>query len=140
MVTAPVGTDDSGTEVRVDRHRGSGPVRDALPAGVRHRQFIDFTPGAEVTGRPGPSSARFGRPAGRADRANIALAAASETLDRAERLEKSGNVTASALSDARQAVQQAEIDVRIAELDLAKRTIHAPFDGVIGLTDISAAT
>jgi RND family efflux transporter MFP subunit len=137
VVTAPVGTDDSGTEVR------SIGTAAAARSVTLYSQVsgivasVDFTPGAEVAA--GQVLLRLDSEDQQValDRANIALDAARESLDRAERLEKTGNVTASALSDARQAMKQAEIDVRMAELDLAKRTIRAPFDGVIGLTDVS---
>jgi len=71
------------------------------------------------------------------DLANIALDSAQQAVERAQRLSKSGNVTAVTLSDAKTAEQKAAIDLKSAQLDLAKRTIRAPFDGIIGLTDVS---
>jgi RND family efflux transporter MFP subunit len=137
VVTAPVGTDDSGTEVRSIGTAAAARSVTLFPQVSGIVASVDFTPGTEVTG--GQVLLRLDSEDQQValDRATIALDAARESLDRAERLEKTGNVTASALSDTRLAVQQAEIDVRMAELDLAKRTIRAPFDGVIGLTDVS---
>lgn len=137
VVTAAVGTDDSGTELRSIGTAAAARSVTLYPQVSGIVTSIDFTPGAEVTAGQVLLRLDSADQQVALDRATIALDAARETLDRAERLEKSGNVTASALSDARKAVQQAEIDVRMAELDLAKRTIRAPFDGVIGLTDLS---
>jgi RND family efflux transporter MFP subunit len=71
------------------------------------------------------------------DRARVALDAAKVALDRAEQLAKSNNITTAALADARTAVQRAEIDLRGAQLDLARRVLIAPFAGTIGLTDVT---
>lgn len=137
VVVAAVETDDSGTEVRSIGTAAATRSVTLYPQVSGIVTSVDFTPGSEVTAGQVLLRLDSADQQVALDRASIALDAARETLDRAERLERSGNVTASALSDARKAVQQAEIDVRMAELDLAKRTIRAPFDGVIGLTDIS---
>jgi RND family efflux transporter MFP subunit len=71
------------------------------------------------------------------DRARIARDDAKAALDRAERLLATKNITAVAVSDARSALNKAEIDLKVAELALAKRTVVAPFDGVVGITDLS---
>ena len=137
VVTAAVGSDDSGSEVRAIGSAAAARSVTVYPQVSGIVTAIEFVPGAAVT--QGQVLIRLDADDQQValDRATIALESVQETLDRAERLERTGNVTASALSDARQAVRQAEIDVRMAELDLARRTIRAPFDGVIGLTDIS---
>jgi len=137
VVTAPVESDDYGTEVRAIGTATAARSVTLYPQVTGIVTALDFTPGAPVMAGTALVELDSADQQVELERANIALDAARETLDRAERLEKSGNVTASTLSDARQAVRQAEIDVRIAELDLAKRTIRAPFDGVIGLTDVT---
>ena len=137
VVTAPVESDDDGTEVRAIGTATAARSVTLYPQVAGIVTAVDFTPGAPVTAGRVLLELDSADQQVALDRATIALDAARETLDRAERLEKSGNVTASTLSDARKAVRQAEVDVRMAELDLAKRTIHAPFDGVIGLTDIA---
>lgn len=71
------------------------------------------------------------------DRAEVALEAAEAAAARTAQLAKSSNATAVALQDARTAVRKAEIDLRAAKLDLAKRTINAPFSGTVGLTDLN---
>jgi RND family efflux transporter MFP subunit len=137
VVTAPVGTDDSATEVRAI---GSATAARAVTLYAQVSGIVtalSFTPGSEVRSGEVLVELDDGDQQVALDRANIALESARETLDRSERLERTGNVTAAVLSDARKAVQQAEIDVRMAELDLAKRSIRAPFDGVIGLTDVT---
>lgn len=71
------------------------------------------------------------------ERATIAIDDARAALDRAERLAKSNNVTEVALADARRDLRSAEIDLKSAELERAKRTIKAPFAGVVGLILVS---
>lgn len=71
------------------------------------------------------------------DRATIALDDARAALDRAERLKKSNNVTEVALANARTAFRSAEIDMKSAELERAKRIVAAPFAGVVGLIPVS---
>jgi multidrug efflux pump subunit AcrA (membrane-fusion protein) len=71
------------------------------------------------------------------DKAKIALDGVKSTLERSQQLAKSNNITSVALNDAQTAVQKAEIDLKSAELELAKRTVKAPFAGTIGLTDIT---
>ncbi len=71
------------------------------------------------------------------DKAGIALDGVRSTLERAQQLAKSNNITNVALNDAQTAVKKAEIDLKSAELELAKRTVTAPFAGTIGLTDIT---
>ena len=71
------------------------------------------------------------------DRANVALKQARSTLERSQALAKSKTISTVALSDAETAVALAEIELRGAEIELRRRTISAPFAGVIGLTDVS---
>lgn len=138
VVTAPVGTDDSATEIRAIGTAAAARSVTIYPQVTAIVTAVSFTPGASVERGQVLLELDSADQQVALDRASIALEAARETLDRSERLEKTGNVTASVLSDARKAVQQAEVDVRMAELDLGKRTIRAPFDGVIGLTDVTA--
>ncbi len=62
---------------------------------------------------------------------------AQSALDRANQLAKSNNITNVALTDAKTAQKNAEIGLQAAQNDLAKRTIKAPFTGIIGLSDIA---
>jgi RND family efflux transporter MFP subunit len=98
---------------------------------------VGFTPGGEVTSGQVLIQLDDGDQQVALDRAKIALDDANAAVARSEKLAKSNNITAVALSDATTAAGKAKIDLRSAELDLAKRTINAPFAGTIGLTDIS---
>ena len=71
------------------------------------------------------------------DRAGVALDDAKDALDRAQRLAKTNNMTLADLQTAQVNERKAEIDLQVAQLALNKRTISAPFDGTIGLTDLS---
>ena len=101
MVTAPVGTDDFGTEVRSIGTAAAARSVTLYSQVAGIVESIDFTPGSEVSG--GQILLRLDSADQQValDRANIALEAARETLDRAERLEKTGNVTASEKVDIR---------------------------------------
>ena len=71
------------------------------------------------------------------DLARVALDDAKKALDRAERLATTNNVTQAALQDARSVERKAEIGLESAEIALARRTITAPFDGVVGISALS---
>ncbi|MCC6982545.1 MAG: efflux RND transporter periplasmic adaptor subunit [Bauldia sp.] len=71
------------------------------------------------------------------ERARLALDAANSALERAERLARSQNITEVALADARNAAARAEIDLRSAEVALARRSATAPFAGVVGLINVT---
>ena len=137
VVTAPVEMVDTGTDIRAIGTAAAAREVVLYPQVTGIVTEVTFTPGSAV---------KMGRPLvvlEDADQqiavelATLALSSAQEAVDRAERLSKSGNVTAVTLSDAKTAQQKASIDLRSAEIELAKRTIKAPFDGVIGLADIS---
>src|SRR5207248_2743756 len=71
------------------------------------------------------------------DRAKIAAADALKVRDRANQLAKSQAGTQVDLSNAEVALAKAENDQRSAELALARRTITAPFEGIVGMTTLS---
>jgi RND family efflux transporter MFP subunit len=71
------------------------------------------------------------------DRARVALDQARATLERSRALAESRTISDVALSDAETTLELAEIEVRSAEIALDRRTLSAPFAGVMGLTDIS---
>lgn len=67
------------------------------------------------------------------ERARIAVDAAKAALARAEQLAESKNISAVTLEQAHSTAAQADIDLRSAELELSRRTVKAPFAGVVGL-------
>lgn len=71
------------------------------------------------------------------DRATAALALAKQNYSRSESLSRRGATATQALDEARAALATAEADVELARFRIEHATIHAPFDGVIGLKDIS---
>jgi RND family efflux transporter MFP subunit len=71
------------------------------------------------------------------ERAGIALDQARETLTRQQALAKSKTISDVTLREAETAARLAEVELRSAEIALARRTIAAPFPGTIGLTDLS---
>lgn len=71
------------------------------------------------------------------DLAQVALDDARKSLDRSQRLATTNNITQSALQDAQSAERRAEIGVLGARIALDRRTINAPFDGVVGISNLS---
>jgi len=71
------------------------------------------------------------------DLANVALKDARSALDRAQKLSASRNIAVSALEDAQSVERKAQIAVLGAQIALDRRTITAPFDGVVGLSDLA---
>jgi RND family efflux transporter MFP subunit len=70
-------------------------------------------------------------------RARSEAANAAQALARLERLAPSGAVPASQVDEARAAALLAEADVDAAAIAFDRRTLRAPFDGVMGLLDVS---
>ena len=137
VVTAPVTTDDTGIDVRAVGTVAAAQEVTLYPQDSGIVVQIDFTPGTKVA--KGQTLVRLDDSDQQValDKAKIALQSAQSALDRAQKLAKSNNITTVALTDARTAQQNAEIGLKAAENDLAKRTIAAPFGGTIGLTDIA---
>jgi RND family efflux transporter MFP subunit len=71
------------------------------------------------------------------DLANVALKDAQAALDRAQKLASSRNIAVSALEDAQSAERRAQIAVLSAQIALDRRTVTAPFEGIVGLSDLS---
>ncbi|HEX6978687.1 MAG TPA: efflux RND transporter periplasmic adaptor subunit [Alphaproteobacteria bacterium] len=69
--------------------------------------------------------------------AQAALALARANYDRAEELARRGAGTQRALDEARARLRSDEAAVRLAEARLEKYTLVAPFDGVVGLRQVS---
>jgi RND family efflux transporter MFP subunit len=98
---------------------------------------IDFKPGTQVTAGQTLVKLDSKDQEVARDRAKVALDDAKAALERGQKLAKSNNMTLADLQTAQVTERKAEIDLQAAELDLAKRTISAPFAGTIGLTDLS---
>ena len=70
------------------------------------------------------------------DRARLALQDAQARADRLARLRESGTATEVQIQDVELALGRAELDLRNAEFELARRQITAPFSGWIGLIGV----
>ena len=136
VVTAPVGVDDTGVDVRAIGTVAAAQEVTLYPQDSGIVVALGFTPGAKVA--KGQMLVRLDDSDQQValEKAKIALDTAQSALDRAGQLAKTNNITTVALTDARSAQQNAAIGLKAAEIDLAKRTITAPFAGIIGLTDI----
>jgi RND family efflux transporter MFP subunit len=137
VITAAVDTDNTGMDVRAVGTAAAARAVMLYPEVTGIISAVAFQPGTEVQEGQELVHLRDADEQVAVDRARIALDDAQQALDRAERLAQSNNITNVALSDAKSAMRRAEIDLRSAELDLAKRSVTAPFDGTIGLTDIT---
>ncbi|MBS7542176.1 efflux RND transporter periplasmic adaptor subunit [Ancylobacter oerskovii] len=65
------------------------------------------------------------------------LELAKANFDRAQRLQQSGSGTARALDEAKAELNTASALIDSQRVQTAKHTIHAPFDGVVGLRSVS---
>lgn len=68
-----------------------------------------------------------------ADQARLTRDRAQDKLKRYENLKAAAAVTDVAIQDARDELKAAELALQKAELDLHRRDINAPFDGVVGI-------
>ncbi len=137
VVTAPVGIDDTGIDVRAVGTVAAAQEVTLYPQDSGIVAEIAFTPGGNVA--KGQTLVRLDDSDQQValQKTKIALDAAQSALDRAQQLAKTNNITTVALTDASTARETAAIGLKAAENDLAKRTIKAPFAGIIGLTDIA---
>jgi RND family efflux transporter MFP subunit len=137
VVAALVDTDNTSLEVHAIGTVAAARAVTLYPQVSGIVTEIDFTPGTKVDAGATLVKLDDSDQQVAVDRARIALASAQAALDRARQLAKSNNITSVALTDAESAVQKAEIDRKSAQLELAKRTVKAPFAGTIGLTDVT---
>ncbi|UJW85363.1 efflux RND transporter periplasmic adaptor subunit [Devosia sp. SL43] len=72
------------------------------------------------------------------DRAKLAVEDATATLTRTEGLASSNVVATTALTAAQLAAANADLELRNAEVDLARRTITSPIAGTVGLIRVTA--
>jgi RND family efflux transporter MFP subunit len=137
VVTSPVDLDNEGETVRAVGTLTAAQAVTLFPQVTGTVAEIKFAAGEKVAA--GDELVRLDDADQRVEveRVTIARDDAKAALDRAERLLASKNITAVAVSDARSVLQKAEIDLKVAELALAKRMISAPFAGVVGITDLS---
>jgi RND family efflux transporter MFP subunit len=137
VVTAAVEIDDNGLEVQAVGTVAAARAITLYPDASGVVAEVAFRSGTEVVeGQPlvrlGDSEQQIA-----VERARVALDSARLALERAEQLAQSNNITTAALAEARTNAQRAEIDLRGADLELARRTLFAPFSGTIGLTDVT---
>lgn len=71
------------------------------------------------------------------DKAEAALLLARENFRRAEQLARQGATAARALDEAQAALRSGEAELALANARLERATVVAPFDGVVGLKEIS---
>jgi RND family efflux transporter MFP subunit len=137
VVTAGVDSDATGQSVRAIGTLAAAKEVELVAQVSGLVSEIDFKPGSKVS--EGDVLVRLDDADQQVavERAQIALDSANAARDRARTLAKTNNVTAVALADAENAARQAEVDLRAAQLELDKRTVKAPFSGIIGLTDLS---
>lgn len=68
--------------------------------------------------------------------AQVAVNEARREVERLSRLKASGAVSNVRLETAQSALQSADLRLELAKADLADRSVFAPFDGVLGLSEI----
>ncbi len=137
VVTAVVTTDSSGAEVRAIGTLAAAKAITLFAQVTGIVSAVDFKQGAKVD--EGQVLLRIDDADQQVavDRAQVALANATAARERTERLAKTSNATTVQLTDAQTAEKQAQIDLRSAQLELAKRQVKAPFAGTTGLTDVA---
>ncbi len=137
VVTDTVDTDNSGIEVRAIGTVAASKAVTLFPQVTGMVTDVAFVPGSDV--KEGQTLLRLDDADQQVavEKAKLDVQTAQSASDRATQLAQSNNATVVAVTDAKTALQQAQISLRSAELDLAKRTVIAPFAGTIGLTDIN---
>lgn len=72
-----------------------------------------------------------------ADQARLTRDRAADKVERYENLKRAAAVTDVAIQDARDELKAAELALQKAELDLSRRDINAPYDGVVGIISVN---
>jgi len=137
VVTARVGTDDAGAQLRAIGTLEAAKAVTLFPEVVGIVAEIGVKAGATVTQGDVIFRLDDADQEVAVERAEIAVETARDALGRAEQLARSRNITEVALSDARTALRSAEIDLRSAQIERDKRHVKAPFDGVVGLIPVT---
>ena len=70
------------------------------------------------------------------DRAKLALKDAQDQVMRFEQLMTSRTISVVQMQDARTATREAELDLEKAQIELNRRQVRAPFDGIMGILDV----
>lgn len=109
---------------------------DIYPAAADNVIAIHFSPGQRVLKGEILLELDARRQTAALQRAKIQLADAKRNLTRLQTSKAKGASTQSALDDASTAKALAEVVILEAQAELQDRTLLAPFDGVVGLTDI----
>lgn len=137
VVTARAAVDTAGEAIRAIGTLAAAEAVTLYPEVTGVIESVEVAPGADVAKDQVLFRLNAADESVAIDRAKIAIVDAQAALDRAERLAKSNNVTEVTLSNARTALRTAEIDLRSAEIEYAKRIVKAPFAGVVGLIPVS---
>ncbi len=137
VITAPVTTADDGVQVDAIGTVGATQSITIYPQVTGIVAEVDFTQGATVAAGQTLVHLVDDDKQVAVAQAQLALDTANQALGRVQRLAKTNNATAVSVDDAETAVRKAEIDLKAAQIDLAKYTITAPFAGVVGLSDIA---
>lgn len=136
VLTEPVALAENTMRVRVV---GTGKaVRSVLiyPSVAGEVREVDFRPGRRV--KQGQRLLRLDDAHQRlaVQLAQVAVNEARREVERLSQLKSSGAVTKVRLEAAEAALLSADLRLELAKEDLADRSIYAPFDGVLGLSDI----
>lgn len=70
------------------------------------------------------------------DRAKLTLKDAQDQVERFEKLMTSRTISVVQMQDARTATREAELDLEKARIELNRRLVRAPFDGIMGILDV----
>jgi RND family efflux transporter MFP subunit len=137
VVTAPVGTDNTGIDVQAIGTVAAARAVTLYPEASGIVTDVAFKAGQQV--KTGDTLVKLDDSDQQValDKAKVALDTANDAKDRAEQLAKTNNITFVALTTARFAAQTADIEYKAAQNDLAKRSITAPFGGTVGLADLN---
>ncbi len=138
VITTPVRLATINDSLRaIGEGTASRSVSVAAPAGGELAEVL-VRPGQSVSA--GTVIARFDSAAEQIDydRAQLAAADATAALDRTRGLASSNVVATTALTAAQLAADNAQLELRNAELALARKTIVAPIAGTIGLLRATA--
>lgn len=136
VITQPAGFERTTTRVDVVGYAQAVRSVDLYPAVGDEVLAVNFIPGQSVEANDVLVQLDDRRQQTALQRAKIQLADAQRTVDRLRTSRQQGAIPQSELDNAITNRDLLEVTVREAEVEVEDRKVRAPFDGIVGLTEV----
>ena len=136
VVTAKVGTANTNDTLNAIGTAKAARSVVLFPRAAGIVRAINFQPGAVVSQGAVLAELDADSEAISRDRAQLAVETAQDKLNRYKALKTGSTISTVQVTDAERELAAAQLQLRDAMVELEKRQIIAPFDGIVGLSDV----